>query len=59
MFVTTTLIALQIPYVKQLPWFLGVAWLIFFGFFDGIFWGAALRKVPMGAWAPLVVGCVA
>jgi KUP system potassium uptake protein len=58
MFVTTTLIAIQIPYVKHLPWFLAIAWLLFFGFLDGLFWGAAITKVPHGAWVPLLVGCI-
>lgn len=59
MFVTTTLITIQIPHVKHKPWILAIAWLLFFGFFDGLFWGAALRKVPTGAWVPLVIGAVA
>ncbi|KAG8799422.1 hypothetical protein FRC16_005165 [Serendipita sp. 398] len=59
MFVTTTLITIQIPYVKHLPWVLAVAWFLFFGFLDGLFWGASLRKVPHGAWVPLLVGVVA
>lgn len=58
MFVTTTLIAIQIPYVKHLPWVVGVAWFLLFGFIDGLFYGAALRKVPRGAWITLLVGCV-
>ena len=58
MFVTTTMIALQIPYVKHKPWILAVAWLLFFGFLDGLFFGAALRKVPHGAWIPLLIGTV-
>jgi KUP system potassium uptake protein len=35
MFTTTVLISLQIRYVKQLPWILGIAFLLFFGFLDG------------------------
>lgn len=58
MFVTTTLIFIQIPYVKQRSWLFAVAWLIFFGFIDGLFWGAAIRKVPTGAWVPLLIGSV-
>ena len=58
MIVTTTLIFVQIPYVKHRSWFLAVAWLLFFGFIDGLFWGAALRKVPLGAWVPLLIGFV-
>jgi KUP system potassium uptake protein len=59
MFITTTLITIQIPYVKHKSWILAMTWLLFFGFFDGLFWGAAIRKVPMGAWVPLMVGAVA
>jgi KUP system potassium uptake protein len=35
MFTTSVLISLQIRYVKQLPFILGVAFLLFFGFLDG------------------------
>ncbi|KAG8832168.1 hypothetical protein FRC17_001875, partial [Serendipita sp. 399] len=59
MIVTTTLITIQIPYVKHLPWVVAIAWFLFFGFLDGLFWGAALRKIPHGAWVPLLVGVVA
>ncbi|CAE6459525.1 hypothetical protein ACGC1H_004059 [Rhizoctonia solani] len=58
MFVTTTLIAIQIPFVKHKPAALGVAFLLFFGFIDGLFWGASLKKIPHGAWVPLMIGCV-
>jgi KUP system potassium uptake protein len=56
MFTTTTLIAVSIPVTKHLPWVLGLGFLLIFGFFDGLFWGAALRKVPLGAWFPLGLG---
>ncbi|CUA70967.1 High affinity potassium transporter [Schwanniomyces occidentalis] [Rhizoctonia solani] len=58
MFVTTTLIAVQIPLVKRKSATLGVAFFLFFGFIDGLFWGASLQKVPHGAWVPLMIGCV-
>ena len=58
MFVTTTMITLQIPFVKHKPWILAVAWLLFFGFLDGLFFGAALEKVPHGAWVILLIGIV-
>ncbi|CAE6535257.1 unnamed protein product [Rhizoctonia solani] len=58
MFVTTTLIAIQIPFVKRKPAALGAAFLLFFGFIDGLFWGASLKKIPHGAWVPLMIGCV-
>ncbi|EJU00469.1 potassium transporter [Dacryopinax primogenitus] len=58
MIVTSSLIAVQIPMVKRLPWILGVIFLLFFGFFDGLFWGASLRKIPLGAYVPLAIGVV-
>ncbi|KAF8737866.1 potassium transporter, partial [Rhizoctonia solani] len=57
MFITTTLITLQIPLVKRSPVVFGVAFLLFFGFIDGLFWGASLKKIPHGAWVPLMIGC--
>ncbi|WVQ71165.1 potassium uptake protein [Cryptococcus sp. DSM 104548] len=56
LFVTTTLIALSIPFTKNLPYVLGAVFLLVFGFFDGLFWGASLKKVPQGAWFPLALG---
>ncbi|OSX64573.1 hypothetical protein POSPLADRAFT_1073955 [Postia placenta MAD-698-R-SB12] len=58
MFTTTLLIALQIKYVKNLSVIVAVAFLLFFGFLDGLFWGASLRKVPDGAWVPLMMGLI-
>lgn len=79
MFITTTMLALHIPFVKNLHWTLGVAFLLIFGFFDGtyqlellvqslasvltwfisgLFVGAAVKKVPHGAWFPLAIGTV-
>ncbi|KAF7972843.1 hypothetical protein HWV62_16954 [Athelia sp. TMB] len=58
MFSTTVLIAIQIRYVKHLPAIVGIAYFLVFGFFDGLFWGAALTKVPKGAWVPLMIGIV-
>jgi KUP system potassium uptake protein len=40
----------------MLPYVFGVAFLLFFGFLDGLFWGAALTKVPLGGWFPLALG---
>lgn len=58
MFVTTVLIALQMHYVKHLPAILAVGFLGIFGFLDGLFWGAALKKIPHGAWVPLMIGLI-
>ncbi|KAF9510974.1 hypothetical protein BS47DRAFT_1347297 [Hydnum rufescens UP504] len=57
MFVTTSFIAIQIYIVKRGPMLLAIAFLLTFGFFDGLFFGAALKKVPHGAWVPLSIGC--
>jgi KUP system potassium uptake protein len=59
MIVTTTLITIQIPYVKGYSWVLAAAWMLSFGFIDTLFWGASLKKVPLGAWVPLLVGVIA
>ncbi|KAF8521952.1 potassium transporter-domain-containing protein [Hysterangium stoloniferum] len=56
MFVTTTLIAIQSHYVKHWPILASGALFLFFGFFDGLLFGAALKKVPLGAWVPLTIG---
>ncbi|KAI9441911.1 potassium transporter [Lactarius indigo] len=56
MFTTTVLIALQMRYVKFLPVIVSVLFLGFFGFLDGLFWGASLKKIPHGAWVPLMLG---
>lgn len=58
MIVTTTLIAVQIFAIKQLPLIVAIAFFLFFGFLDGLFWGASLKKVPHGAWVPLTIGSV-
>ncbi|KAG8998098.1 hypothetical protein FRB90_012379 [Tulasnella sp. 427] len=58
MFVTTSLVAIQAYYTKHLPLVVAVGFFLIFGFFDGLFWGASLRKVPHGAWVPLMIGSV-
>jgi len=58
MFSTSILIAIQIRYVKHLTVILSIGYLLIFGFFDGLFWVAALKKVPQGAWVPLIIGVV-
>ena len=56
MFVTTTFISIHIYIKKGLPIIASVGFLLIFGFFDGLFFGAALKKVPHGAWVPLSIG---
>ncbi|KAF9046080.1 potassium transporter [Panaeolus papilionaceus] len=58
MIVSTVLISIQIRHVKKLPIICGVLFFLFFGFFDGLFWGAALKKVPHGAWVTLMIGII-
>lgn len=55
---TSVLIAVHIFYVKKLPLILALGYFAIFGFFDALFWGASLKKVPHGAWVPLVIGVV-
>ncbi|KAJ7069610.1 potassium transporter-domain-containing protein [Mycena amicta] len=58
MFSTTILLAVHMRWVKH--WHMGVAlgYFILWGFFDGLFWGASFKKVPLGAWVPLMIGCI-
>ncbi|KAH9996962.1 potassium transporter [Russula compacta] len=58
MFTTTILISVQMRYVKHLPLIVSILFLLCFGFLDGLFWGASLKKVPAGAWVPLTLGTI-
>ncbi|KAF8343268.1 potassium transporter [Amanita rubescens] len=58
MFSTSILLAVSMYYVKLWHWTVSVMFVVFFGFFDGLLWGAALRKVPEGAWVPLMIGII-
>ncbi|SJL07638.1 uncharacterized protein ARMOST_10988 [Armillaria ostoyae] len=53
---TTILLSFQIHYVKKLPIIVALLYFVVFGFFDGLFWGASLKKIPHGAWVPLTIG---
>jgi KUP system potassium uptake protein len=55
---TSILLSISMYYVKHLPWIIAVAYVIVFGFFDGLFWGAAFKKVPHGAWVTLLIGVI-
>ena len=73
---TTVLIAVQMRYVKHLPWIVPIVFFTIWGFVDGachsppspsfsgaddaaaLFWGASFKKVPEGAWVPLMFGVV-
>ncbi|KAJ7134907.1 potassium transporter [Mycena epipterygia] len=58
MFSTTVLLAVQMRWVKQWPAFVALGYFVLWGFFDGLFWGASLKKVPKGAWVPLMIGVI-
>ncbi|KAK4050374.1 hypothetical protein OIV83_003443 [Microbotryomycetes sp. JL201] len=53
MFITTCFISISLVYMKGQPAWFGVIFFFVSGFFDAIFFGAALKKVPHGAWFPL------
>ncbi|KIY71241.1 potassium transporter [Cylindrobasidium torrendii FP15055 ss-10] len=55
---TTLLISIHLRYIKKYSAFVALAYLAFFGFLDVLFWGASLRKIPHGAWVPLMIGIV-
>jgi KUP system potassium uptake protein len=58
MFSTTVLLAIHMYYRKMWPLLVAIAFFLIFGFFDGLLWGSALKKVPLGAWVPLMIGIV-
>ncbi|KAF7348337.1 hypothetical protein MSAN_01787700 [Mycena sanguinolenta] len=58
MFSTTILLAVQMRWVKHWPAVVAFGYFVLWGFFDGLFWGAALKKVPLGAWVPLMIGVI-
>ncbi len=39
-------------------WAFSLVFVTFFGFFDALFWGASFKKVPAGAWVPLMIGVI-
>ena len=47
MFSTSTIIAIQMVYVKHLPIIIAVAFFLTFGFFDGEFQSASLSLLPV------------
>ncbi|KDR82452.1 hypothetical protein GALMADRAFT_237778 [Galerina marginata CBS 339.88] len=55
---TSLLLAIQMYYVKHLPVIVGLLYFFTFGFFDALFWGASFKKVPHGAWVPLLIGVI-
>lgn len=55
---TSILLSVSMYYVKQWHWSVAALYLVVFGFFDALFWGAAFKKVPAGAWVPLMIGVI-
>ncbi|KAF8627441.1 hypothetical protein AX17_006255 [Amanita inopinata Kibby_2008] len=55
---TTILLSISIYYVKHKHWIISVSFMLFFGFVDALFWGSALKKIPAGAWVPLLIGVI-
>lgn len=55
---TSVLTSLQIVIVKKKSILIALSFFVFFGFLDGLFWGASLRKVPHGAWVSLMIGLI-
>ncbi|GAA5826471.1 hypothetical protein JCM5353_001833 [Sporobolomyces roseus] len=58
MIITTIMLSVAIIQLKHLNFLLAIAFFLFFGFFDCLFWGATLKKVPHGAWFTLTLGLV-
>ncbi|GAA5906430.1 uncharacterized protein JCM6883_004477 [Sporobolomyces salmoneus] len=58
MIITTIMLSVAVVQLKHLNFLLAIAFFLFFGFFDCLFWGATLKKVPHGAWFTLTLGLV-
>ncbi|WCJ40263.1 Potassium transporter family protein [Euphorbia peplus] len=58
MFVTTFLMSLVIYFVWQKHVLLAAIFLLFFWFIEGVYFSAALTKVPRGGWVPLVLSVI-
>ncbi|KAJ8082836.1 hypothetical protein PM082_008693 [Marasmius tenuissimus] len=56
MFTTSVMVAIQMHYVKRWPGIVGFVFFMTFGVLDAFFWGASFKKVPHGAWVPLMIG---
>ncbi|GAA5879127.1 hypothetical protein JCM16303_001307 [Sporobolomyces ruberrimus] len=56
--ITTIMLAAAVVQVKGFHWISSIVVFVFFGFFDCLFWGATLKKIPHGAWFTLTLGLV-
>jgi KUP system potassium uptake protein len=57
MIVTTSFLAIGLVYIKGFPFGVGIWFFVFAGFFDALFWGASLKKVPHGELLLFVSHC--
>ncbi|KIY46736.1 potassium transporter [Fistulina hepatica ATCC 64428] len=55
---TTGLLTVHMLWVKHWPAIVAIGYFLIWGFFDGLFWGASVTKVPHGAWVPLMMGII-
>ena len=58
MFVTTTLLSLDMYCVWGFLWIVPSMFLLFFGAIDIAFLGATIAKIPQGAWFPVMTGAL-
>ncbi|KAF5315194.1 hypothetical protein D9619_007278 [Psilocybe cf. subviscida] len=58
MITTSVMLSFQMRYIKKWPIIVPIAYFVLFGFVDALFWGASFRKVPLGAWVPLMIGVI-
>lgn len=58
MFITTFLMTLVLIFVWQRNILLAIAFLLFFGFIEGVYLSAAFIKVPQGGWVSLLLSVI-
>ncbi|XP_057482186.1 potassium transporter 4 isoform X1 [Actinidia eriantha] len=58
MFITTFLMALVLVFVWQRSILVAAAFLLVFGFIEGVYLSSALMKVPQGGWVSLVLSFI-
>ncbi|GAA98272.1 uncharacterized protein L969DRAFT_341840 [Mixia osmundae IAM 14324] len=55
LFLTTMLLTLVMINVRAIPAVVAVAFLLFFGFIDGLFFSSSVQKIPQGAYVTLTL----
>ncbi|KAL6960353.1 Potassium transporter 4 [Sarracenia purpurea var. burkii] len=58
MFITTFLMALVLVFIWQRSFLVAAAFLLFYGFIEGVYLSSALMKVPQGGWVSLVLSFI-